>query len=411
MNASAHASATPSASSLFAQRGFALFFAARGCSNFAYQMSAVSIGWQVYAITHSALALGLIGLAQFLPVASLTFLAGHAADRYERVRVVQICEAVLAITAAFLAWGSRGHWLSVTEIFTVVTLMGAARAFESPAMGALLPALVPPASLQKASALSASVFQAATVLGPALGGFIYALAPGAAYLVIALAWGLAAVLNGLIRVARTPQQKAPPSITDLFAGIGFVRANPAILGAISLDLFAVLLGGATALLPLYARDILHTGPWGLGILRAAPAAGALLMSVYLARYPLARKTGLRMFQGVIIYGMATLVFGLSRFLPLSLLALLAMGAGDMVSVVIRVTLVQMRTPDDMRGRVSAVNFLFVNASNQLGEFESGLTAALLGAVPAVLLGGLGTLAVALAWMRLFPALREVETLE
>jgi hypothetical protein len=244
-----------------------------------------------------------------------------------------------------------------------------------------------------------------------LGGLAYVVAPAAPYAVMAVFWLLAAILNGVIRMERptTPQQ--PPTLASLFAGIGFVRRQPAILGTISLDLFAVLLGGATALLPIYARDILHTGPWGLGILRAAPALGALLIATALARHPIERRVGMRMFQAVIVFGVATVVFALSHWLWLSILALAILGAADTVSMVIRISLVQLATPDAMRGRVGAVNFLFVNASYQLGEFESGITAALLGAMPAVVLGGLGTIAVALLWMKLFPALRDVERLE
>lgn len=411
MSSSAIATSTPGAKALFSQPSFALFFAVRGCSSFAYQIAAVAIGWQVYALTNSALALGLIGLMQFLPVAGLTFFAGHAADRYERRRVVQICQIIETAISIFLATGTFMHWLTVTEIFAAVTLMGAARAFESPAQSALLPGLVPAGMLQKATAITSSIFQLATITGPALGGLVYAISPGVPYVVMAAGWGLSALLLSFIRVERPVTAKEPPTFKALFAGVAFVRANPAILGTISLDLFAVLLGGATALLPVYAKDILHTGPWGLGILRGAPAVGALITSAVLARYPLSRRTGRRMFQAVIIFGVATIAFGLSHSIILSLAALVVMGAADMVSVVIRLSLVQLRTPDEMRGRVGAVNFLFINASNQLGEFESGFTAALLGAVPAVLLGGIGTVIVALLWMRLFPTLRDVDRLE
>jgi len=411
MNSDAIATSTPSAQALFRHRSFLLFFAGRGLSSFAYQISAVAIGWQVYSLTHSVFDLGLIGLAQFLPVAGLTFVAGHAADRYERRRVVQICQFTEAAISVLFAWGSFAHWLTVPEIFGAVTVMGASRAFESPAVSALLPGAVPPGLLQRATALTASVFQMATIVGPALGGIFYAISPSLPYALMAVCWLASGAMAALILVEQPVVPKAPPSFKDLFAGIGFVRQNQAILGTISLDLFAVLLGGATALLPVYAKDILHTGPWGLGLLRGAPAIGALLMTGWLARFPLTRRVGQRMFEAVIIFGLATIVFGLSRSVTLSVIALVVMGASDMVSVVIRLSLVQLRTPDEMRGRVGAVNFLFINASNQLGEFESGFTAALLGAVPAVVLGGIGTVAVALAWMRLFPALRDVEKLE
>jgi MFS family permease len=411
MDSGVIATSTPAARALFRHRSFTLFFLVRGASSFAYQIAAVAIGWQVYALTRSAFDLGLIGLMQFLPVAGLTFFAGHAADRYERRRVVQICQATEAAVAVFFACGTFMHWLTVREIFAAVMLMGASRAFESPAMSALLPGVAPTGMLQKATAITSSVFQLATIIGPALGGLVYAFSPGAPYVIMALGWGLSFVLLGFIQVERPLVPKEPPSFRDLFAGVAFVRRNPAILGTISLDLFAVLLGGATALLPIYAKDILHTGPWGLGVLRSAPAVGALLTSAIIARFPLTRRTGRFMFEAVILFGLATVVFGLSRSVILSVIALAVMGAADMVSVVIRLSLVQLRTPDEMRGRVGAVNFLFINASNQLGEFESGFTAALFGAVPAVIMGGIGTVAVALLWMRLFPTLRDVDRLE
>ena len=346
-----------------------------------------------------------------MPVAGLTFFAGHAADRYPRNRVVRLCRILEASVATLLAVSSFGHWLSVGELFAAVAVLGAAQAFESPANSALLSATVPDDELAQATALGSSALQAAIIVAPAVGGIIYALSPGLPYAVMALSWLISAQLAAAIVVDRPVVAKEPPTLRALFAGVGFVRHNPEILGTISLDLFAVLLGGATALLPVYARDILHTGPWGLGVLRSTPAVGALLMSAVLARYPLTRRVGIRMFQAVIVFGVATVVFGLSRWLVLSGLALATMGAADMISVVIRNSLVQLRTPNEMRGRVSAVSFLFINASNQLGEFESGFTAALLGAVPAVVLGGVGTVAVALAWMRLFPTLRDTETLE
>ena len=405
--------AAPSASSraLFRHRPFVFFSAGRAFSTLAYQMGAVAIGWQVYALTHSAFDLGLIGLWQFLPMAILTFAAGHAADRYERKQVLQICQIVEAITAAILAWGTFAKWLTVEEIFIATVAFGAARAFGSPASSAMLPGVVPEGLLQKGTALSSGAFQFSTIVGPAVGGFAYAIAPGAPYALMAALWLIASLLNGAIQMDRPVASKEPPTLASLFAGVGFVRRNPAILGTISLDLFAVLLGGATALLPIYARNILHTGPWGLGILRGAPAIGALLTTVLLTRYALNRRVGMRMFQAVIVFGLATILFGLSRWFLLSLVALFIMGAADTVSVVIRLSLVQLATPDTMRGRVSAVNFLFINASNQLGEFESGFTAALLGAVPAAVLGGVGSVLIALLWMKLFPTLRNVERLE
>jgi len=299
----------------------------------------------------------------------------------------------------------------VEQIFASVAVFGVTTAFESPAVAALLPAVAPQGMLQKATAFSTGAFQAAMISGPALGGLAYAVAPGVPYAVMTVFFVLGFVLNGFIATHALPGGDAQPTIKALFAGIGFVRRNPAILGSISLDLFAVLLGGATALLPIYARDILHTGPWGLGVLRGAPAVGALLMTAVLTHNTITRQVGLRMFQAVIVFGLATIVFGMSHSIWLSIIALAVMGAADTISMVIRIALVQLSTPDEMRGRVGAVNFLFVNASYQLGEFESGVTAALFGAVPAVVLGGIGTIAVALIWMRLFPSLRQVERLE
>jgi MFS family permease len=396
---------------LFGHKPFRYYFWARGFSEFSYQIAAVAVGWQIYALTGSVFDLGMVGLVQFIPTALLVFVAGHAADRYDRKRVVQICQLADGLTAAFLAWASFAGWLTVPEIFAAVAVFGVGTAFESPAAAALLPGVVPDGLLQKGTALATGAFQAAMISGPALGGLAYGVAPGAPYAAMAAFWLLAGLLNGAIRLDRPVTAKEPPTLASLFAGVGFVRRNPAILGTISLDLFAVLLGGATALLPLYARDILHTGPWGLGVLRGAPALGALLMTAVLARYAINRRVGLRMFQAVIVFGAATVVFAVSRSIGLSLLALAVMGAADTVSMVIRISLVQLATPDAMRGRVGAVNFLFVNASYQLGEFESGITAALFGAVPAVVLGGVGTIAVALLWMKLFPTLRDVERLE
>jgi MFS family permease len=353
----------------------------------------------------------MVGLVQFLPTALLVFVAGHASDRYDRKKVIQLCQIVEAMAAVFLAWGSYAGWLTVPQIFVAVALFGVAGAFESPATAALLPAVAPEGMLQKATALSTGVFQLAAITGPAVGGLAYGASPALPYIAMATFWIVAPVLNGQIKLDRPVIAKESPTPGALFAGAQFVRTHPAILGTISLDLFAVLLGGASALLPIYARDILQTGPWGLGMLRGAQAVGALLMTFVLARYAIKQRIGMRMFQAVIVFGIATVIFGISHTLWLSVLALAVMGAADTISVVIRVSLVQLATPDDMRGRVGAVNFLFINASNQLGEFESGLTAALFGAVPAAVLGGLGTIAVALLWMKLFPTLRNLERLE
>lgn len=396
---------------LFSHTPFLQYFGGRAFSNFSRQIVAVAVGWQVYALTGSAFHLGMVGLVQFLPTAILTFVAGHAADRFDRKRVVQLCQLAEGATALFLAWGSIAGWLGVFHIYLASVVFGAANAFERPAAAAMLPAVVPPRMLQQGTAMSSGAMQLASIAGPALGGLVYAISPGATYGVTALFWVIAGFLNGAIHMDRPARPPEVPGWKTLFAGVTFVRQNRDVLGVISLDLFAVLLGGATALLPIYASDILHTGPWGLGVLRAAPAIGALCMTALIARRPIVSGVGMRMFHAVILFGVFTVIFAVSRNFWLSTAALVLMGAADTVSVVIRLSLVQLVTPDDMRGRVSAVNFLFINASNQLGEFESGVTAALLGTVPATLVGGLGTIVVALLWMKLFPSLRKFERLE
>jgi MFS family permease len=325
--------------------------------------------------------------------------------------VVQLCQLAEAATALFLAYGSYGGWLNEVHIFIATFVLGMAGAFESPTIAALLPLIAPQGSLQRATALSSAAAQLATITGPALGGIAYAVAPGLPYGIMLVFWLLAMVLTGAITVTEPEPAKDAATADDIFAGVRFIRGNPAILGTISLDLFAVLFGGVTALLPIYARDILDAGPFGLGILRAAPAVGALMMTAILARHAIDRRVGMRMFQAVIVFGVATVVFAVSHWMWLSLLALAVLGAADTISVVIRFSLVQLSTPNEMRGRVGAVNFLFINASNYLGQFESGVAAALLGTMASAVLGGVATVAVALVWMKLFPSLREVEKLE
>jgi MFS family permease len=318
---------------------------------------------------------------------------------------------VEAATALYLAIITYLGAVSEVQIFIATFVLGIAGAFESPTTAALLPAIAPQGSLQRATAVSSGAAQVATITGPALGGFAYAIAPHLAYALMLLFWIFGMILTGFIRPRPQAVAKAGTDSDNIFAGVRFIRSNPAILGTISLDLFAVLFGGVTALLPIYARDILQTGPMGLGILRAAPAVGALAMTMVLARHAISRHVGLRMFQAVIVFGIATVVFALSSWMWLSVLSLAILGAADTISVVIRFSLVQLATPDEMRGRVGAVNFLFINASNQLGQFESGVAAALFGAMPAAVLGGVCTVAVALLWMKLFPSLRRVESLE
>ena len=383
----------------------------RSLSSLASQMQAVILGWQIYALTGSVFSLGLIGLAQFLPVVVLIFVAGHVVDRGDRRRIAAVCQVLEGLAALALAAASFTHTATPAMLYAIVVAAAAARAFESPSMQALLPALVPGSVFPRAAALSSSLFQTATIVGPSLGGLLYGLGPGIAYTACAASFLAAATAVWRVRLTARAPSREPPTLASVFGGITFIRKRPEILGAISLDLFAVLLGGATALLPVYARDILHAGPVGLGLLRAAPAMGALGVSLWLSRRPMRRHLGHRMFTAVALFGAGTIIFGLSTSLPLSIAALALLGGADVVSVVIRSSLVQIRTPDDMRGRVAAVNLLFIGSSNQLGEFESGTLAALVGAVPAVVIGGIGTLAVAAVWMALFPRLRRLDAIE
>ncbi|HLZ65998.1 MAG TPA: MFS transporter [Aliidongia sp.] len=392
-------------------RAFALFWAGRVFSTVAFQMQAVAIGWQVYGLTGSAFALGLVGLAQFVPALLLAFVVGPVADRFDRRVIVRLCQAVEGLAITGLALGWFGGVLDIWHIFVAIFVIGCARAFEAPTLQALLPGLVPASLLPRALAWSSTASQTAIICGPAAGGLLYAISPGTVYAVSAGLFLVSCGLIGLIRLERVPPRREPVTLASVFAGVAFIRSRPAVLGAISLDLFAVLLGGATALLPIYARDILAIGPWGLGLLRSAPALGALSMSLLLAQAPLRGRVGRIMFAAVAVFGLATIVFALSTSFWLSLAALVVLGAADSISVVIRLSLVQLDTPDEMRGRVSAVNFIFIGTSNQLGEFESGLTAGWFGAVPAALIGGIGTLLVVLIWMRAFPELVRRDRLE
>jgi MFS family permease len=396
---------------LLAQRPFVLFWLARVFAMIAHQMLAVGVGWQMYTLTGRAFDLGLVGLAQFLPSFFLVLVAGHVADHFDRRRVLQLCMVAEAAAALGLAVASALGVITEHAIFALIFVVGAARAFQMPTMQALLPALVPPALLSRAIAANASASQTAIIAGPALGGIIYVAGPAAVYGVSTVLFALTGLMIFLIRTARRPAPTAAPGLSSVLEGIRFIRRQPAVLGAISLDMFAVLLGGATALLPIYARDILHTGPWGLGVLRSCTAVGALGMALWPAHHPLRGHAGRKMFAAVAAFGAATIVFGVSRSFVVSLVALIVLGASDMISVVIRQSLVQLQTPDHMRGRVSAVNSLFIGTSNQLGEFESGVTAAWLGVVPSVVVGGIGTLVVVIAWMRLFPSLASIDRLE
>jgi MFS family permease len=369
----------------------------------ANQMLMVAVAWHMYDLTSSAWDLGLVGLFQFVPALLMALPAGHVADRLHRGRIFAMCVFTQALVALLLMWAGYNGFATRELIFAISVVLGLARAFQMPAQQALTPSLVPPELLQRAIALSATGIQIAVIGGPALGGALYIQGVSAVYASAAALLLASCLLTLLVRYRHQPT-KETASWQSVLAGFNFVWQRKVLLGAISLDLFAVLLGGATALLPIYARDILHTGPEGLGLLRAAPAVGALLMSLVLMRWPLRRRVGLRLLGAVAVFGLATVVFGLSTHFVLSWLALAVTGAADNISVVTRLTLVQLETPDAMRGRVAAVNSLFIGASNQLGEFESGATAEWFGPVGSVVLGGLGTVLIAAVWLRQFPAL-------
>ena len=399
----------PTMAALLRVRSFMRFWCARLAATAAGQMLMVALGWQMYELTTNAWDLGLVGLLQFLPGLLLALFAGHALDRFPRQRILGLCMVMQAGVAALLAWSSVHDQVSRDMLLGLSVVLGAVKAFQFPAQQALVPQLVPPVLLARALAFSSAGMQGAIIVGPAVGGFVFAAGAAWVHALCATLFVLAGMLVLGVRL-RAPLQ-AKPSLTEplnlhtLFAGVRYVYQRPVILGAMSLDLFAVLLGGANALLPIFARDILLVGPWGLGLLRAAPAVGALALAVALTRWPVSRRAGPILLSAVAVYGLATLAFAMSTVFELSMLALTVAGAADMVSVVIRQSLVQLDTPDSMRGRVSAVNSVFIGGSNQLGEFESGATAAWLGAVGSVVLGGIGTVVVALAWVRLFPALR------
>jgi MFS family permease len=391
-------------------RAFMRLWLARIASVAASQMLLVALGWQMYDLTGSAWDLGLVGLAQFLPALVLTLPAGQWIDRHHRGRILAGCLAVQVLAAGALAFGSAAGWMSREALLAVSVVLGALRALQMPTQQALTPLLVPATVLPRALAFSSAGLQGAIIVGPALGGFVYTAGPAVTYASCAVLFVVATVLVALIRYDHQPAPAEATSWQTLTAGLRFVRGHPVVLGALLLDMVAVILGGAVALLPIFAKDILQVGPWGLGLLRAAPAVGALAMSLWLTRHPLKRRVGHRLLQAVVVYGVATFVFGLSTEMWLSLLALAVTGAADMISVVIRQTLVQLETPDAMRGRVSAVNSLFIGASNQLGEFESGATAAVMGPVGSVVFGAAGVLVVAAMWTRWFPALARRDSL-
>lgn len=404
-----------SVGALLGNRRYGAYLLSRLSLIVAAQMLSVAVGWQVLEITGKPLALGLSGLAIFLPNFLLALAGGQVADRFDRRRVLMACNLGVTVCAAALGVLAQIGSRNLLAIYGVLAVLGAIRAFSGPAGQALMPSLVDKGMLERAVALGSSTWQLSMIAGPSLGGAIYAATgkPSVVYLVCA-GMGTVAVL-AVIAIGHAPSDRSgKPSgratLAVLFAGIRYVWSNKAILGAISLDLFAVLLGGAVALLPIFARDYLHTGPWGLGMLRSAPAVGAAVTAFTLAWFPLRRHAGITMFGGVLLFGLATIVFGESSSFGVSLVALVTLGAADMISVVVRSTLIQLRTPDEMRGRVGAVNMVFIGASNDLGEFESGVTAQWWGSRLAVFVGGVGTCLVVLVWAALFPELRQVDRL-
>jgi MFS family permease len=406
-----------SGTAAFQFSGFRLYQIARFSIVFCTEMQSVAVGWQVYEITKRPLDLGLTGLVQFLPPMFLFLLAGHAADRFDRRKLLTLCYAGYGLSSALLLAVTLSFKLlnraeTIMPIFAILFFVGVVRSFSMPVSRALLPQLVPEDQFQSAVAWNSGIFQCATILGPALGGLLYAFSRGPTLVYgVALVAAIVSVLTTLaIRVERRPRPREPFTMQTVLAGFRYIWTHKVVLGSISLDLFAVLLGGAVALLPVYAKEVLHTGPWGLGLLRSAPGIGAGVMALLIAFRPIRRRAGATMLFCVAGFGVFTIVFGFSRSLPLSMISLLLVGAADMVSVVVRGVLIQLDTPDEMRGRVNAVDMIFIGASNELGEFESGLTAQWLGAVPAVVLGGIGTLLVVGLWAWMFPELRKADKL-
>ena len=395
----------------FRHRGFLLFWIARFFTVFATQIVSVAVGWQVYDLTRNPFDLGLVGLVQFAPALILVLVTGSVSDRYNRRIIVAVCQALEAVCAAGLLWLTLSGSISVGAIFALLFVFGIARAFMGPASQSLIPNLVPAEDLASAIALSASSWQVATIVGPVAGGLLYGLAAESAYGFAAALFLGAGIL--ILNVPKPPQKTLtkPTSWSTVVAGFRYVWREKIVLGAISLDLFAVLLGGAVALLPVYARDILDVGPWGLGLLRSASGIGAVVVAIYLTWRPVTDHAGIVMFIAVGIFGAATFIFGVSTVVWLSAVALALAGAADMISVYVRETLIQLWTPDAVRGRVNAVNMVFVGASNEVGEFRAGTVAALIGVVPAVVMGGIGTIGVAFLWAWMFPQLRRARHLD
>ena len=396
----------------FTYPDFSLYQLARFCVIAGLEMQSVAVGWQIFEITRRPLDLGLVGLAQFAPGILLFLVTGHAADWFDRRKLLMACYAGFGVCSSLLLFIALKNIRAVIPIYAVILLGGVVRAFNNPVSRSMVPQIVPEEHLENAIAWNSSVNQAGTILGPSLGGLIYAVAggPGPVYVTAMLAAAGGAFLLAQVKLRAKARRREPLSVKSVLAGLRYIGEKKIILGSISLDLFAVLLGGAVALLPVFARDILRTGPWGLGLLRASPAIGAGSMALLLAHRPFRSRAGATMLWCVAGFGVFTVLFGVSRSLLLSMVALMLVGSMDMVSVVVRSTLVQLATPDEMRGRVSAVEMIFIGASNEIGQFESGLTAQWLGAVPAVILGGIGTLIVTGLWAWNFPELRRVETM-
>ncbi|MBX5158344.1 MULTISPECIES: MFS transporter [unclassified Rhizobium] len=395
----------------FRHSSYTRFFFARFLLSFSQQIVSVAVGWQMYDQTGSAIYLGLIGLVQFLPSLLLMLVTGSVADRYNRRAIAALCSLVSALcTLALLVMTAMGTFTPL-PVFAVLLIFGIERAFMSPAVQSLAPNLVPEQDLSNAIAWNSSSWQLAAITGPVLGGLLYGVSAPTAYTVAVIFSVLGAALLYMIPKPVQKTTGETKSWAMILGGFSFIRAERVVLGAISLDLFAVLLGGATALMPIFARDILTLGPWGLGLLRAAPGLGAIVMAIFLAAYPLKHRAGIYMFIGVALFGVGTIIFGVSTNTEVSIAALALMGAADMVSVYVRESLIALWTPDQLRGRVNAVNMVFVGASNELGEFRAGTMASIFGAVPAVVIGGIGTLAVAAIWASSFPKLRRIDTLD
>ena len=395
---------------LLGHRSFVIYWCVRVFTNGAFMMQAVAVGWQIYDLTGSALDLGLVGFVQFLPFVLLAVVVGPTIDRYDRRAILRICQIVKALAALTLAAGTIGGWLTRDAFLTILFLTGIARTFEIPTLHALVPGLVPPQLLPRAIAAASTATQTAVICGPAIGGLIYVFGAVTVYVICSAIFLAASVLISLVELRLPPVAKRPFTLQTVFAGFAYVKSRPILLGAMSLDLFAVLLGGVTALLPIFAKDVLQTGPWGLGLLRSAPAVGALTMSVWLAHHALERRVGTILLAVTGVFGLSILVFSLSTSLVLSLAALAIYGATDAISVVIRHSLVQTRTPNDMLGRVMAINSMFTGTSGTLGEFRAGVVAAMFGAVASVMIGGFGAIAVAGLWLLLFPQLARVDTI-